>query len=162
MALWASLRYGVPQGAVLGPLLFSLFTADLQHVPKNCGIHMFADDFQLTYHFTSDRCGYACQAINSDLCDISNWASRNSLKLNPAKCQHLLVGSSSMLQRINVVSIYIDGELITVLDSVRNLGLIMDRHLRFTEYVNKVCRAFYLCLKSMYIVSRTCLTPGLN
>lgn len=82
---------GVPQGCVLGPLIFSMYINDLPTVVKYCSVHIFADDVQLACSAPLNKIDECVSKINSDLSAISRWASLNSLFLNPKKTQAIAI-----------------------------------------------------------------------
>ncbi len=84
-------RCGVPQGTILGPLLFLIYIKDL----PNCLIHsharMFADDTSLTY--ASNNIHKMNHNINEDLANVSEWLSANRLTLNQTKTEFMFIGN---------------------------------------------------------------------
>lgn len=147
-----SLTRGTPQGAILSPILFVLYTADLPQNLKHCMCHLYADDTQVYFPFKATDTTQAMEKINSDLKSISNWAEANSLVLNPLKSKFLIVGTKQ--QRAKVLEhrpkLMINNLEIPRTDKARNLGLIMDEDLRFESHINEKVRSAFYKLKVLY------------
>ena len=85
MSDFQPVEMGVPQGSILGPLLFSVFTADVISVVENSSYHMYADDVQIYLPSSGVDLVRTVDKINHDLKNLSQWAEQNSLLINPQK-----------------------------------------------------------------------------
>lgn len=144
-------KSGVPQGSVIGPLLFAIFIFDVADCMRHCSYHLYADDIQLYMSSTVKNIDIAEQNINYDLKKLSDWCKDNGLKLNPNKTVAICIGNQQ--NRINVnlntVNLIVNETNIPWVKSVKSLGLIIDENLNFESHVNKLVSVSYMKLKML-------------
>ena len=145
-----TLSCGVPQGSILGPLLFSLFINDLPSVLNGCSFHMYADDVQIYASGKVLEQLSVLENINSNIEAINSWSQRNGLILNASKTQSIKICKKSVLDSLNSLpNITVEGTQIPYSFAVKNLGLFLDQHLDFHVHVNQICKSVYGGLHSL-------------
>lgn len=145
------LKCGVPQGSILGPLLFSIYTSNLITCLKSTTPHMYADDTQLYLSFKPDNIDDANMKITRDLALLLKNSESHCLEINPTKSQILLFGPMYTVKKYqHLIDVKINNQNLCVSHSAKNLGLILDTSLRFSEHVNKCVRQAFTNLKLIY------------
>ena len=134
-----TLSCGVPQGSILGPLLFLIYINDLPNSLQNAVPRMFADDTNLT--LSVKTLTELQLALAPELNNLSCWLKANKLSLNVAKTELMIIGSR---QRLSVqrddVEIRIDDQIIERVDHTKSLGLFIDAHLSWCKHVEEICK----------------------
>ena len=122
------LTCGIPQGTILGPLLFLIYIDDLPYCLLNSEPRMYADDTHIT--FASNNTQSINTVLNEDLARVEKWLTANKLTLNASKTEFMLIGSRQRLSTFhNPPSLIIDGAPITQVTSTNSLGVHIDQTL---------------------------------
>ncbi len=138
------LKYGVPQGSVLGPLLFTIYTTPVSDILKKHGAdyHKFADDLQLSTSYYPNIPGdleRALTRLKNCVHDIKIWLIKAKLKLNDGKTEFLALVSRHQYKTYGCPELPLDDLVIKPVDSVRNLGAHFDRFLTMHQHVSATC-----------------------
>ena len=133
---------GVPQGTVLGPLLFLCFSSDIQSVVKSCHLSMYADDTKL---YQRNKSTTDCNLLQKDLDNVFSWARSWQLKLNPDKTKHLCTGTCKIS-----FDFMLNGNIIDKVDSICDIGVHIQSCLKSTNHCNQIIKKGYFNIRNMF------------
>ena len=129
----------MPQGTILGPLLFLIYINDLPNCLSFSVPRMYADDTHVT--FAGSDLHLIQSSLSHDLENLNKWLVSNRLTLNTSKTEFILIGSR---QRLNTLSdtlkLSIENVPIEQVSSVKSLGVYIDENLTWHFHIDKVCK----------------------
>lgn len=138
---------GVPQGSILGPLLFILYVNDM-YSAVTCELILYADDSALIV--SGDDVEEIQTVLRNELMNVSKWLEANKLSLHLGKTESILFGSKSHLKKTDKMEIVCNGNEIKAMESVKYLGARLDQELSGNEMGLSVIKRVNKCLKFLY------------
>ncbi len=147
-----SLPYGVPQGSVLGPNLFNIYTKSLYKYiePSKFSIFGFADDHQLLKSFLPLL---QVDALGNDIRQCFNmilkWMNEYFLCLNPKKTKILVIAPPSLKNDIVIQGSFVNDSCIRFVSSAKNLGFILDNDLSFESQITNILKSCFIIIRKL-------------
>ena len=147
-----SMECGVPQGSVLGPVLYTLYTSPISDIVDKYNIshQIYADDASIYNSFTIDNTGESMAVLQSCILEIIDWYNSNRLKINPNKTELFISGSSQRLIALGDLSIEMNGNKIQGTQSTKLLGVKFDSTLTFKDHISTVTKSSYNFIRNLY------------
>ena len=149
--------FRVPQGSVLGPLLFTLYTIPLSSMICEHAIphHLDSDDSHLYVSFASGDPAEAQNGLQSCLAYVQSWMSMNKLKLKPDKTEFLLIGKERQRSKyLSIFPIELLGVKTNPAKSARNLAVIFDKNFTSRSHISTVCRSCFYHMRDLWRIRR--------
>ena len=135
------IKCGVPQGSILGPLLFCIYINDLpQHISNpNVELDLFADDSSL--HTAADNIESINESLQVSLTEVEDWCKINKMILHPDKSKCMIITTHQKRQLYqHELKLKIDNKNIEQVKKHKLLGIIIDQNLTWDDHINQLCK----------------------
>ena len=130
---WTEVITGVPQGSILGPLLFNIFLNDIFMFISKCNLCNYADDN--TLYSTGKNLNRIRRNLEMEFMILHQWFHENHMTLNPGKYHYMVIGSRDLSHEI-----MLNNNKITSSNEEKLLGIFLDSKLNFESYIGSLCR----------------------
>ena len=141
---------GVPQGSILGPLLFSVYINDLPSSLTTSNVHMYADDVQIFSSCNTNNLLECISNLNRDLDAVNKWALNNGLCLNPKKSKCIVIAKRNV-ETQNLPSLLLNKSPIEFVNTAKNLGVTFNKTLSWNNHINIAIGNVCARLRSLWI-----------
>ena len=128
----------MPQGSILGPMLFNLYINDLPSAVNSSSTDSYVDNTKIYRSFLAKNMNSCLVKMTEDLSLIAGWCCSHQLLINPSKTKLIFFGTRQLLSKVlNIRVPFLDQEL-TPVSLVKDLGITLDSYLNLNDHVNKL------------------------
>lgn len=132
-------KYGVPQGSILGPLLFIIFVNDMSEHIDDCTLIQYADDTQFLHSDVINELDTIINKTEETLRKANLYFLKNGLKMNANKTQCIFIGTRQLISKIPInTKIRLHDSTIQPTTHVKNLGVYIDRYMAFDIHISEI------------------------
>ena len=149
---------GVPQGSVLGPILFIVYSAEVIGIVEQHGfdVHAFADDLQVYGHAAQHEAALLATRMSTCIESVKAWMSSNRLRLNPSKTELIWLGSSRRLHHCSSTGMRVSDVDLRPVDCVRDLDVLIDSGMTLARHVNHISGVCLFQLRQLRSTAFNC------
>lgn len=147
-----SLTSGVPQGSVLGPILFTIYTSPIARIAQfyNISLQQYADDTQLFIALSPHSPSTEISVLTTCFSNLHTWFCLNGMALNPDKSEAILLGTTQRATYYShLTSVDLAACPVPLVSHVKILGVTLDNRLSFDRHVDAVCKSAYYHMRAL-------------
>ena len=131
---WEDLDKGIPQGSILGPLIFNIFLNNIFYFVNTGSIYNYADDNYVSVQH--EELGLVEKVLKQETLQLVKWFSDNAMEANPNKCQGILFNRG---HNVSSMQLQVNDNDISFVSSINALGICIDDKLNFNDHVDRIC-----------------------
>jgi len=156
-SIWVPAQCGLPQGSVLGPILYIIYTSGVAQLLKAHAVlgQLYADDVQAYTHCLPSNAISAVRVMSGTMDALEAWMSSNRLRLNPSKTKFIWLGTRKQVAKLDFTTLTSEFPHYAFSTTVRDLGVQLDQELTFTPHLHRLARDCYYQLRQLRTVTRS-------
>ena len=153
-----TVKFGVPQGSILGPVLFNIYVSDMNMVCEGSTCPQYADDSNIYNHCKPADIPESITKLQTNINEVHKWSKSKNLIFNPDKTKFMIFSTKKSQARCTKYTFQADNEIILErTDATKILGVNFQQQLNWDSQVNKITRSCYSVFRTLHKIKR--ITP---